>query len=911
MKVFCKRISVITGVMILAVNIYAACEVAGLRCEYLFNPLGLDVSEPRLSWLIISDGRNVKQTAYRILVASSSEILAQNRGDLWDSGKIMSDQSVQIEYAGRKLVSSQFCHWRVQVWIGAELEPHQSELAFWSMGLLKKEDWKAQWIGREALAEGETMPPPAPLLRKTFQVKGAVRRATVYLCGLGYYELLINGQKIGDQVLDPPITCYDKRVIYTTHDVTAQLRSGENVVGVELGSAWYNSAIKDAWDFYLAKWRALPQLLLQLQLEYADGSTQMIVSDTTWKIFTGPTIFEQQRVGEVYDARLEKDGWATVAYDDKSWSHAALRQAPMGMLAAANAEPIKVTDTIKPVSISEPQPGVFVFDMGQNMTGWPRLTVQGPAGTEVRMSCGELLGRGLLNKGRIGRFVASDKFQVLTYILKGKGKEVWEPKFSYQGFQYVQLEGFPGKPDPDTIAGRVVQTAFERTGVFECSEPLLNKIEHAAVWSYMGNFTGMPTDCPHREKNAWTGDAQLAVQMGLEHFGAEAAYSRWLNDLQDAQRDDGKLPNIAPTGGWGYNHLDGLAWESAYVLIPWEMYRQSGDTRVLTQRYDSMKRWIDWYTGIAKNYIINYGLGDWCPAKTQTPTALTSTAYYYRCLLVVAQTAEWLGKKDDARVYRDLAGRVHWAFNATFFDTAVGTYANGSQTALSCALYMGLVDDAVQPQVAEKLVAEVAAKDGHLDVGILGSKYLLRALCDSGHADTAWQIVTQKTAPGWGNWIERGATTMWENWNGKDSRNHIMFGDVSSWFIEYLAGIRPDDMSPGYKNIIIHPLPLGDLTYAKATRKTIHGIVISDWTRDGNRFTLRLTIPANTGATVWLPTNDVAGIKESGKPVTQAEGVQFIRKGDGAVVYQMGSGKYEFSSDLMPHVAAPGNITSK
>jgi alpha-L-rhamnosidase len=910
MKFFHKRILLICVVILSAANIYAASEVAGLRCEYLFNPLGLDVSKPRLSWLIINDVRNVKQIAYRVLVASSLEMLAQNQGDLWDSGKILSDQSVQIEYAGHELKSLQLCHWQVQVWTNAELEPSRSEPAFWSMGL-KKEDWRAQWIGREAPAEGETMTPAAPLLRKTLQVKGAVRRATVYLCGLGYYELLINGKKIGDQVLDPPITCYDKRVIYATHDITAQMQAGENVVGVELGSAWYNSAVKDAWDFYQAKWRALPQLLFQLQLEYADGSTQMVVSDTTWKISTGPTIFEQQRVGEVYDARLEKDGWATVAYDDKDWGHAALRQAPGGMLTAANAEPIKVMDTIKPVKITEPKPGVFIFDMGQNMTGWPRLTVQGPAGTEVRMSCGELLSRGMLNKGRIGRFVKSDNFQVLTYILKGKGKEVWEPKFSYQGFQYVQLEGFPGKPDTDTIVGRVVQTAFERTGIFECSEPLLNKIEHAAVWSYMGNFTGMPTDCPHREKNAWTGDAQLAAQMGLEHFGAEAAYSRWLNDLQDAQRDDGKLPSIAPTGGWGYNHLDGPAWESAYVLIPWEMYRQSGDTRVLTQRYESMKRWIDWYTEIAKNHIVNYGLGDWCPAKTQTPTALTSTAYYYRGLLIVAQTAEWLDKADEARFYRDLAGQVRRAFNATFFDVATGTYANGSQTALSCALYMGLADDVARPQVAEKLVAAVAASDGHLDVGVLGSKYLLRALCDSGHADKAWQVVTQKTAPGWGNWVEQGATTMWEYWSRNDSHNHIMFGDVSSWFIEYLAGIRPDDQSPGYKNIIIRPIPLGDLTYAKATRKTIHGTIVSDWTRDGDRFTLQLVIPANAGATVWLPTKDVAEIKEGGKLVGQVAGVQFIRMEEGTAVYQIGSGKYEFSSDLMPHEIASGNITLK
>jgi len=895
-----KTTCIVLGLLLALPGTTHAQSVAELRTEYLRNPLGIDVSRPRLSWIVASDQRGTMQSAYRLLVATTAEALARDQGDLWDSGKVVSDQSIHVPYNGAPLKSGALCHWKVIVWTNTHPEPVVSQPAYWSMGLLHPADWTGQWIGQAGQASGPNMPPPpAPLLRTTFLVKGPVQRATAYICGLGYHELSLNGAKVGDHVLDPPITNYDKRALYVTHDVTAQLQPGKNAVGVELGSSWYNSAIKDVWDFYQAPWRALPQLLFQLHIEYADGTVQDVVSDGSWKMAPGPTVFEQMRVGEVYDARLAKTGWNTAAYDDHAWASAAVRTGLKGTLAAANVEPIKVLATVKPVAVAEPQPGVYVFDLGQNLTGWPRLSVRGPASTAVRMVCGERLNpNGTVNIDDIRKFLATPDFQTDTCILGGDGPMTWEPKFTYHGFQYVQIQGLPEKPRPDTLVACVVHTAFERTGTFECSHPLLNKIEHATVWSYISNFVGFPTDCPHREKNGWTGDAQLAVQMGLEHFNSQAAYTRWMNDLQDAQRPDGKLPCIIPTGGWGYDKLDGPAWEAAYFLIPWEMYRQSGDRRILESHYDSYKKWIDWYTRRAKNNIVTYGLSDWVPAKTKTPALITSTGYYYRAIQIAAQVAQWLGRTDDAQSYRDLAAKVRQAFNTTFFDAATGQYVKGTQTALSCALYQDLVEPDQRQRVADNLAHAVQASAGHIDTGILGSKYILRALSDNGHADLAWEMATQKTPPSWGAWMEKGMTTLAEDWGTSSSLNHVMFGDISSWFMEYLAGIRPDNQAPGYKRILIHPLLLGDLAWAKATRQSLYGTIATNWSRTGSDFTLQLVIPANTTALVYIPAKDAQSVTEGTAPAAQAAGVKFLRMEDNAAVFAVGSGTYAFAAKI-------------
>lgn len=895
-----KAIAILLWGLIAMAGTSHAQTVGNLRCEYLHDPLGIDVSKPRLNWIEVSGQRGTMQTAYRVLVSTTPGNLAGNQGDLWDSGRVNSDQSTHVEYAGAPLKSGQVCYWKVLVWTNTHPAPIPSSVACWSMGLLKAEDWTGKWIGKAVESSADqTVPPPAPLLRKAFVIKGPVRRATAYICGLGYYELSMNGFKIGNHVLDPPITDYTKRVLYVTHDVTARLCPGKNAVGVELGSSWYNSAAKDAWDFYKAPWRALPQMIFQLNIEYADGSVQKVVSDDSWKMSTGAIRFDQTRVGETYDARLEKPGWNRAGFNDSTWEPVAIREGPKGKLAAANVEPVKVMATIRSVKVKEPKPGIYVFDLGQNITGWPCLSVRGPAGGVVKMRCGERLNpNGTVNQDNIRQFVSSPDFQTDSYTLRGGARETWEPKFTYHGFQYVQVEGLPEKATLDTISGRVVYTSFERTGTFECSHALLNKIERATVWSYIGNFVGYPSDCPHREKNGWTGDAQLAVQMGLEHFRSEAAYTRWMNDMQDAQRPDGKLPCIVPTGGWGYDKLDGPAWESAYFLIPWEMYRQSGDRRILESRYESYKKWIDWYTRIARGGIVRYGLGDWAPAKTKTPSEVTSTSYYYRDIRIVAQVAEWLGRNGEAKAYRELADKVGLAFKSNFFDTHGKQYAGKSQTALSCALYQELVDPDRRQQIADELAGIVNGNGGNIDTGILGAKYILRALSDNGHADAAWEMATRTTRPGWGFWIQSGMTTLAEDWSQGNSLNHVMFGDISSWFMEYLAGIRLDRDVPGYKKIVIHPLLPDDLSSAKATRESLYGRICTNWFRVGDDFTLKLVIPDNTTAIVHLPAKDAERVTEGGTAAARAAGVRFVRMENEAAIYEVGSGNYEFRSKL-------------
>ncbi|HYG24357.1 MAG TPA: family 78 glycoside hydrolase catalytic domain [Verrucomicrobiae bacterium] len=876
---------------------HGAVSVGKLRCEYLANPEGLDVVRPRLSWILDASSRGTVQTGYQVLAASTAELLKQNRGDLWDSGKVESDQSIHVEYGGKPLRAGQQCFWKVRVWAGSAKASRWSDPARWSIGLLNSSDWKGQWIGNPVPANDLQLkaPLPAPLLRKSFDIKRPVRRATAYICGLGYYEMELNGSKVGNRVLDPMITQYDKRAAYVTHDVTRLLNRGKNAVGVTLGNSWYNATVSEAWDFDKAPWRAQPQLLLQMNIEYADGSSEQVVSDSTWKISSGPIVFDQLRVGEFHDARLEKPGWSKPGFDDSGWSPAAVREGPKAILTAANVEPIRVMKTLEPVSVKEPKPGVFVFDLGQNIAGWPRLRVKGAAGTTVQMKCGERLNPdGTLDQKDIAQHVRSTDFQLTTYTLKGQGTEVWEPRFTFHGFQYVQLEGFPGKPDFSAIEGRVVHTAFERAGSFKCSNDLLNKIQTAALWSYVGNFVGFPSDCPHREKNGWTGDAQLIVQMGLEYFGAQAAYTEWLRDVGSMVRADGKLPSIVPTGGWGYNRLDGPAWESAFVLIPWELYLQAGDHRILETHYDGFKQWIGWYSGIATNHIVNYGLGDWCPARSQTPRTVTSTAYYHQCLRIISKTADLLGKIDEARHYAKLADNVRSAFNTQFFNAETGLYANGTQTALSCALYQDLVDDPHRSAVSQNLAEQVRTNGHRLDVGILGSKYLLRALSDHGHFDVAWKVATQTNSPSWGNWIMLGANTLWEDWPGAMSRNHIMFGDISSWFMEYLAGIRYDSRDVAYKRILIQPNIADDLTWARATRESMYGTIRSEWKRSPDRFDLNVTVPANTTATVVVPGVFDGNLRESGRRISGARGVKVIRQGLSEHVLEVGSGTYRF-----------------
>ncbi|MBV9469746.1 MAG: family 78 glycoside hydrolase catalytic domain [Abitibacteriaceae bacterium] len=1040
--------------------------VQELKCEYMADPLGIDTLRPRLSWKLISNQRGERQTAYQVLVATSEAKLKRNKGDLWDSRRILSDQTSQVVYVGKPMQSRLSCYWKVRVWDKDGNPSDYSAPARWEMGLLNKSDWHGQWIGYTPpttntekpislngaywiwYPEGDpttsvpieerffrrqiTLPnnnkiksarlriaadnlatifvngeevgqshdswtkievfdvashlkpganllavrvknegtaaglaarlevsfesgdptitltdknwktsksisdgwqtdttyndaawvdakevtkvggkpwgqvpdtrtaPPAPLLRHTFAVQGRLKRARAYICGLGYFELHLNGQKVGDHMLDPGYTRYDRRDLYVTYDVTPYLQAGSNAVGIILGTGPYDDNVPAAWDFEKAPWRDRPKALMELRLEYENGRVTTLTTDNTWKASTGPITFDNIYAGENYDARLEKSGWDTPRYNDAGWETARLVAAPKGILAAEQMPPIKVGQILKPAKLSEPKPGVFLYDMGQNFAGLPQLSVEGTAGTKVVMACGEKLHKdGTLEQGNIAGFVKghdpSMQFQTDIYTLKGTGREVWSPHFTYHGFQYVEVTGFPGKPTLDNLRGLVMHSAMQPVGHFECSNPLLNAIQHNTIWSYLSNFQGIPTDCPHREKNGWTGDAQLAAEQGMYNFDSAANYVKWLNDLKDEQQPGGALPGIVPTGGWGYQWGNGPAWDSAYPLICWYLYQYYGDTRIFQVHYEHLRRYVDYLTSRAQDGIVSIGLGDWVPPGPTAPVAVTDTGYYYRDALIVAQAASLLGNGADARKYTQLAASIKRAFNAKFFDPKTSSYADGSQTALSCALYQGLVEPQNKEAVLKNLVAAVDKHDGHIFTGILGAKYVMNTLLENGRPDVAYTIATQKTAPGWGNWIERGATTLWEDWGGGSSLNHIMFGDISAWFYKALAGINGDPAAPGFNHFFIKPQVLGDLTWARGEYDSIHGKIVSDWKLQDGQFKLDVTVPVNTTAMVVIPGTDATKIMESSLPLQQASGVKLLRTDNNSTTLAVSSGTYHFT----------------
>lgn len=860
----------------------AALEINSQRCEGWENPGGIDVRQPRLSWKLASNQRGVSQTAYQVVVTTPA-------GELWDSGKVESNQSIEVEYAGKPLSSRQICQWKIRAWDQAGQPSAWSKPATWTMGLLKPDDWQAQWIG----SPDTNLLAPAPLLRKTFTLTQPVRRATVYVCGLGFYELHLNGGKVGADEMNPGFTRYDQRVLYATYDVTTQVHRGENTVGMILGNSWYNHTVRAGWDFDQAPWRGQPRMILQLELELADGTTQTIPSDESWQTTPSPVWSNGLLTGESYDARREIPRWDDGAAAGSNWVSAKILAPPGGALSAQLAPPVRVTQTLNPVKLTQPQSGVYVYDFGQNLAGVAELSVRGPAGATVELKFGEALNPdGTLNQDKIKIHTHQEGFQTDRYTLKGGGPESWRPRFTYHGFQYVQVTGFPGTPTLKSLRALAMNAAFDSDGQFECSNELLNRIQHGTRWSARANFYSMPTDCPQREKNGWTGDAHLAAEAVLYNFDAAANYTQWLQSFQDEQRASGEVPAIIPTGGWGYQWGNGPAWDSAYLLIAWDLYLFRGDRRVLDRHYENFKRYVDYVSRQATNHIAGFGLGDWCPAKTKTPETITSTGYFYRDAQIVAQVANLFGRKQDAAKYTALAADIKSAFNREFPELQ-------TQTALGCALYQGLAEPARRADLVRALTAQVEANSNHLDCGILGTKYLLHALSDNGRVDIAYNVATQTTPPGWGFWIKQGATTLWEQWeDGPDkdfSRNHIMFGDISAWFYKTLAGIRPDPAQPGFKHIIIQPQPVADLTWVKAFYDSAYGRIVSEWRREAGKLTMNLTIPANTTATVHVPVQNAAMVTEGGKPAAKAAGVKFLRMENGAAVYAVGSGSYRFA----------------
>ena len=739
---------------------------------------------------------------------------------------------------------------------------------------------------------------PSPLLRREFDLKPSIRRARVYASGIGYADIHVNGHRLGGaSERDPGYTAFDKRVLYVTYDVTSLVKQGHNAIGAVLGTGWYDVHDLATWNFERATWHGTPRLRLLLAVEYTNGHTEHIVSDDSWRIGEGPIRRDGIYSGEIYDARLEIPGWDKTGFDDKSWTAAAILPAPADKIVARACPPVAVTMDIAPIGIKEMKPGVFVVDFGQNFTGHVKLNVKAPAGTAVTMRYGEKVHEdGPLDTANIDYFMTKTSppqiFQSDTYICKG-GEETWEQRFSYSGFRYAEVTGLPAL-EKRNVTGRFAHTAVESAGEFSCSDEMLNKIQAATHWSYLGNAQSIPTDCPQREKNGWTADAHLAAEAGIMNFQTASFYTKWLDDFADNQLEDGRVGDIIPSGGWGTGGCH-PAWDSAYAIIAWDLYRYSGDTRILARHFDHIARYVDYLVGRTEDGVVPFdSLGDWLPWKTETSSKLTSTVFLYHDARILADSARILGREADADKYDALAEKTKQAFNAKWYDAPKNVYGQGEQTAQAMPLYFGMVPEDRQKAVFAALVANLEAQ-GHIDSGILGAKYIIRVLAEHGRSDLAYKIVTRKEIPSWAYWIEQGATTLWEDWKGKESLNHIMFGDVSNWFYQWIAGIGLNANAPGFTHILIQPQPVGDLTWAKAHYDSLHGRIVSEWKRDAKSFHLKISIPANTTATVTLPVTDRSRITEGGKAADQVTALYFLKRSSAEAVYSIGSGDYEFA----------------
>jgi alpha-L-rhamnosidase len=901
----------------------AALLPVELRCEYRVNPVGVDATKPRLSWCEQSAARGASQTASRILVASSLALLKHDMGDLWDTGKVADNQAASIVYSGKALISRQQCFWKVCVWDTAG-NSRWSEPANWTMGLLQPEDWKAQWIGfaepplEEPVATNQSdhRTLAARWLRKDFMPSRQISRATVYFSGLGLSELYLNGQKVGNEVLSPGLTDYGKRVFYITHDVTKWVRSGNNAVGVILGNGRFYAPLLRTTPFMTLDF-GYPKLLLQLELDYSDGSRETIVSDASWKLTTaGPIKANNEYDGEEYDARREMPGWAQAGFDDSGWLSAQLVKAPGGQLSAQMIEPIRVTGTLKPIAVTEPKPGVFVFDMGQNMVGWCRLEVRGPAGKTISLRHAERLkpdGTLYLDNLRTAR--ATDR-----YTTKGTGREVYEPRFTYHGFRYVEITGFPGKPTLASLEGHIVNDDLATAGDFTCSQPMINHIYHNVVWSTRGNYRSVPTDCPQRdERLGWNGDRAGESKGETYLFDIAALYEKWEQDMADAQDENGRIPDVCPPY-WDF-HRDSVTWPSAAVIIPRTLLDAYADTGIIARQYPSIVKWIDHMSGFITNGILGKDFyGDWNvppenpksihsqdPARG-TSGEILSTCYFYHCLKLTTFYAKLLNQTADAQRFDHLAEQLKSAFNQQLYNPQVGYYGNGygngSQTACVLPLAFDLVPLTERGRVFHRLVEKITTEaKGHVGTGLVGGQWLNRVLADNGRADLAYGFATNTTYPSWGYMVQRGATTMWELWNG-DSANPAMnsgnqiclVGDWVIWLYENLAGIRSDPAQPGFKHILMQPQPVGDLQFVKAWHRSPFGRIESAWQRSDDNFDWRITIPPNSTATIYLPASSLNKISEGGNHVEKVNGVKFLRLEAGRAVLEVGSGTYHFIS---------------
>jgi alpha-L-rhamnosidase len=939
---------ILKGFMLLFISALISCSgktgeitVTGLKVEYLVNPLGIDIPGPRLMWKMKPGNDEVfnqKQTFYQILVASSPDRLTSKAADLWNSGRVESDQNAQIFYDGKPLESMMVCYWKVKVWNQANKPSPWSEPAFWRMGLLEERDWQAQWIGDEpdpvqhayreyldnydpgrdgVLINTRPLPPPCPMLRKTLTVSKEVKSAFLYASALGYYEMWVNGQKAGDQVLAPEWTNFDKRVQYQVYDVSKYLPVGDNVLSAVLGDGWYLGMLGPTkWhaDYPLRGFYGNDRrLIAQLVIDFQDGSRQVVGTDGSWKINTDGYIIDADNfLGQTIDARQIPAGWKEAEFDDAHWDNVYVDTSVGKNLEAQKNEPIRVYDTISPVRIDR-KGNKYIIDFGQNLAGWTRLKIKGNSGDTLALRHGEMLQEdGSLYTANLEAAIQED-----YYILSG-GEDTFEPTFTYHGFRYVEISGLKDAPGKDMIRSVAISSDPEVTGSFECSNPKLNQLWSNILWTQRSNMTSVPTDCPQRdERMGWMGDAQVFCQASMFNMDMAAFYTKWLKDIRDEQSSMGAFPDIAPHANYpDIRFTNAPAWADAGVIIPWRMYQNYGDTELLRQHYSAMKRYLEniarqnpdflWLNDVGNQY------GDWLNANTiiaegysntrgEVPREVFNTAFYANSVRLFSQMAALLNYEKDAADYLGLFGNIRQKFNDTYVDDE-GRIRGDTQSAYALALNFDLLPVDKRQKAFEHLIRCIEEYDYRISTGFVTTIMMMNELVRWGRTDIAWQLLESERFPSWIYSINQGATTIWERWDGyvkgrgfqnahMNSFNHYSIGAVGEWMVRHMLGINPDDRYPGFRHFIIHPRPGGTITWARGSYNSINGMITSDWHLKDGKFILDVEIPVNTSATVVLPAENKNNVRLNSKPVSSGL-VNMDHRVAGELALELGSGKY-------------------
>ncbi|WP_295796088.1 family 78 glycoside hydrolase catalytic domain [Mucilaginibacter sp.] len=895
--------------------------ISDLNCEHRIDPITVDTQNPALSWQIGGNQRNLKQIAYRILVADDVTLLKKNFGNTWDSKNVLSKQSLQIPFAGKKLDPLKTYYWKVMVWDNHHQTSGWSKIAKWQMGLQSKSDWKgASWIAYEKMPDSLVLIPGIentndkrwnkgsdilPMLRKEFVVDKKLKKATVFITGLGQFDLSINGNKVGDHFLDPGWTKYDKHALYLAFDVTDELRSGKNALGVMLGNGFYYMPgeryhkLKSAFGY--------PKMICRLALQYQDGTEENIITDQSWKATPGPVIFSSIYGGEDYDANFEQNGWNRAGFNDTGWKNATVVEGPERLDAQAE-DPLKIFDQFSPVKISQPKPGVWVYDMGQNASAIPFIKVSGNKGAVVKLTPAELLNDdGMITQEAVGTPV------YFKYTLKGNGIETWHPQFMYYGFRYIQVEGAVPEGEPNSMHLPVIsaikslhtRNSATSVGTFSCSNDLFNKTFKLIDWAIRSNTASVFTDCPHREKLGWLEEAHLVGPSIRYNYDIATLCRKVVRDMINSQTADGLIPDIAPEYvEFGGGFRNSPEWGSNGIIMPYYIYQWYGDKQVLSESYDMMTRYAAYLQKQSKNNLLYFGLGDWYdlgpgdPGVSQlTPPGITGTAIYYYDLTILSKVATLLGKTSDVIKYNKLVNDVKIAFNNTFFDKQTFQYGTGSQAANSMAVYTGIVEAGYKTAVINNIVKDIRLHNNGLTAGDIGYRYLLRVLDDADRSDVIFDMNSRSDVPGYGYQLARGATSLTESWQGNriSSNNHFMLGHLMEWFYSGLGGIKPDSNSIAFDKIVIRPEPVGDVTWANASYLSPYGMIANRWKTNGGLFTMQTSIPANSTAVIYLPARKNSVVSENGRSLLNRRDIKILKFENERAVLAVGSGNYSFS----------------